>query len=142
MEVRFVTTADYSGVAALMADLGYPTRLEQMAERMEVISRRDDYAAFVATEGGIIAGMIGLSISPSFYRDDAGGAIVTLVVSSEFRGRGVADSLVARAEEWFLERGIHRVTVNPSNHRIPAHKVYGRLGYEPTGTRFTKTLKP
>jgi GNAT superfamily N-acetyltransferase len=140
METRFATTADSAALAPLMAELGYPTLPEQMARRMEITALRDDYAAFVAAEDGIIAGMIGLSISPSFYRDDPGGAIVALVVSSEFRGRGVAALLVERAEGWFSENGIHRVTVNPSNHRTPAHSLYRRLGYESTGTRFTKTL--
>jgi GNAT superfamily N-acetyltransferase len=99
-----------------------------------------DYAAFMAEEGRVIAGMIGLLIAPSFYRDGLSGAIIALVVASEFGGRGIAELLVNRGEQWFREAGADRVTVNPSTHRAPAHRLYTRLGYAPTGIRFTKAL--
>ncbi|MBN7804836.1 GNAT family N-acetyltransferase [Agrobacterium rosae] len=141
MKTRIAIHADFPELALLMGELGYPTSLDEMTFRMSALAKLDNYEAFVAVEAESVAGMIGLSITPSFYRSDLAGAIVALVVSPHFRGRGVAALLVACGERWFAERGVDRVSVNPSNHRTSAHRVYNRLGYEQTGLRFTKTLK-
>ena len=140
MEVRHATAADSSALAYLMTELGYPTSTEEMATRMEAIRDRPDYATFVADANGVIAGMVGVSVSPSFYRSDLHGAIVALVVSSEFRGCGIGALLVDRGEQWLRETGAKRATVNPSAHREDAHRLYTRLGYEHTGLRFSKML--
>lgn len=140
MQVRQATAADLSALVHLMSELGYPTSLEQMAVRMEAIRGRTDYAAFVAEAGGVIAGMVGVSVSPSFFRSDPDGAIVALVVSSAFRGRGIGAMLVERGEQWLRECGVRRVTVKPSTHRENAHRLYTRLGYEHTGLRFSKNI--
>ncbi|MCM2451958.1 GNAT family N-acetyltransferase [Agrobacterium vitis] len=127
-------------LANLMTELGYPSSVEDIAMRMDVMAGRDDYAAFVSVDQTIVSGMIGLSVSPSFYRSGLGGAIIALVVSPDFRGRGIAASLIAYGEQWLRDRGADRVTINPSNHRLPAHRLYHRLGYENSGIRFTKAL--
>jgi GNAT superfamily N-acetyltransferase len=142
MLVRHATAADVSALAHLMSELGYPTSLEQMTVRMEAIRERTDYATFVAEANGVIAGMVGVSVSPSLYHSDRDGAIVALVVSSEFRGRGIGALLVERGEEWLRESGVRRVTVKPSTHREDAHRLYVRLGYEHTGLRFSRMIDP
>ena len=140
MQVRHATAADLSALAHLMSELGYPTSPEQMGVRMQAIRDRSDYATFVAEANGVIAGMVGVAVSPSFYRSDLDGAIVALVVSSESRGHGIGALLVERAEQWLRESGVGRVTVKPSTHRQNAHRLYARLGYEQTGLRFSKTI--
>ena len=140
MDVRHATAADLPALAHLMTELGYPTSMEEMAVRMESIRDRTDHATFVADANGVAAGMIGVSVSPSLYRRDLQGAIVALVVSPEFRGRGIAALLVDRGERWLRDSGARRATVNPSIHRQDAHRLYTRLGYEHTGLRFSRSL--
>lgn len=140
MEIRPATAADAPALAPLMAQLGYPATPEEMAARLETLRGRPDFATFVAEADGVIAGMVGVTVSPSLYRSDLLGAIVALVVSSEFRGRGIAASLVDRGERWLRDAGAQRATVNPSAHRGDAHRLYARLGYEATGVRFSKAL--
>ncbi len=140
MDIRHAAAADAPALAHLMAELGYPTTPEEMAARLGVLRGRADFATFVAEADGAVAGMVGVTVSPSLYRSDLLGAIVALVVSSEFRGRGIAARLVERGEEWLRDVGAQRATVNPSTHRQDAHRLYARLGYEPTGVRFSKAL--
>lgn len=140
MDVRPSTAADLPVLANLLAELGYPTAPEQLAARMAVIEARADFGTFVAELDGLVAGMISVSVSPSLLRSEPNGAIVALVVSSAFRGRGVAPALIERGERWLREHGANRATVNPSIHREPAHRLYTRLGYEHTGLRLTKAL--
>ena len=140
MDIRPATVADAPALAPLMAELGYPTTAEEMAARLEVLRGRADFATFVAEADGAVAGMVGVTVSPSLYRSDLLGAIVALVVSSEFRGRGIAARLVERGEQWLRDAGTRRATVNPSIHRAEAHRLYERLGYAATGVRFSKAL--
>lgn len=140
METRHATAADGPALAQLMTGLGYPTSTEEMAARMEALRGRTDHAAFVAEADGVIAGMVGVSVSPSLYRSDLQGAIVALVVSSRFRGRGIGALLVGRGDQWLRDSGATRATVNPSLHREDAHRFYARLGYEHTGLRLSRTL--
>jgi GNAT superfamily N-acetyltransferase len=140
MKTRHTAVADFSALARLMTELGYPTSTDQMTARMEALRNRTDYATFVADADGIIAGMIVVSVSPSLYRSGPDGAIVVLVVSSEFRGHGVGALLVERGEQWLRESGARMITVKPSTHREDAHRLYARLGYEHTGLRFSKMI--
>ncbi|AYG60753.1 GNAT family N-acetyltransferase [Rhizobium jaguaris] len=141
IEIKVATGADVVALARLMAELGYPTSPGEMAARLERLSGREEYATFVADENGSLAGMIGLSLSPTLYRDDLDGAIVALVVSSNFRGRGIGGLLIDHGERWLYDRGARLVTVKPSARRDDAHRLYKRCGYEHTGLRFTKVLE-
>jgi GNAT superfamily N-acetyltransferase len=140
MDVRRAIPADFPTLAHLMTELGYPTSTDEIETRMAAIQGRADYAIFVADAGGRLAGMIGVSILPSLYQSSPNGAIVALVVSSEFRGQGVGALLVDCGEQWLHQNGAKRATVNPSTGRAAAHRFYDRLGYEHTGLRLTKTL--
>ncbi|RWB53802.1 MAG: GNAT family N-acetyltransferase [Mesorhizobium sp.] len=88
MEIRNASPADIPSLAHLMTELGYPTSTEEMGSRVALIRSRTDHAIFVADKNGVVAGMIGVSISPSLYQSDPQGAIIALVVSSDFRGQG------------------------------------------------------
>lgn len=140
MEIRHPTPDDVSFLAQLMTELGYPTSIEDMAARMTAVGERTDHAVFVAVEDAVVAGMVAVSTSPSLYRNDLQGAIVALVVSSRFRGRGIGSLLVERGEGWLRANGVGYVTVKPSRHREDAHRLYTRLGYEHSGLRFSKNL--
>jgi GNAT superfamily N-acetyltransferase len=140
IEIRHASAADFPALADLMTELGYPTSIEEISVRMAAIRDRKDFATFVAEADGEVAGMICVSVTPALYRDGLGGAIVALVVSSAFRGRGVAPLLVERGERCLLDSGADRATVNPSIARADAHRLYSRLGYAHSGLRFTKAL--
>ncbi len=123
-----------------MGELGYPSTAEDLARRMAAILPREDFATLVAEADGEVAGLICVTVVPSLYRTDPPGAITALVVSSAFRGRGVARLLIDAGERWLRDRGVRYATVNPSTHRTDAHHLYTRLGYAATGTRFSKAL--
>jgi GNAT superfamily N-acetyltransferase len=140
MDIRRSTAADFPALGQLLTELGYPASDEEIEARMMVIDRRADFATFVAELDGEVAGMITVSVAPSPLRNDPNGAIVALVVSSAFRGRGIAPGLIAEGEAWLRQQGASRATVNPSIQREPAHRLYSRLGYEHTGLRLSKML--
>ena len=63
-----------------------------------------------------------------------------LVVGSQWRGRGVGESLVRAVEEEARASGCEGVVLSSGNHRVDAHAFYARVGYEATGRRFSKRL--
>lgn len=140
VETRRAVPGDAPCLAHLMTELGYPTSIDEMAARMAALTGRADHAVFVMVHEAVAAGMVAVSASPSLFSNDPQGAIIALVVSSRFRGRGIGALLVERGEKWFRENGIGYVTVKPSRHREDAHRLYARLGYEHSGLRFSKSL--
>lgn len=140
MIIRPAHQGDIPALALLMGELGYPTTTEQMAARFAIIAARPDIATFVAELDGAVGGMVGVSVAPSLYRTDMAGAITALVVSPDFRGRGLAPALLAAGERWLRAHGCEKASVQPSASRTPAHRLYERLGYEHSGLRFTKAL--
>lgn len=140
MHIRLALPDDIAALALLIGELGYPTSTEEMATRMAAVVGRSDIATFVAEEDGVVAGMITVSVTPSLYRSDLLGAITVLVVSSAFRGRGIAPLLIQSGEAWLRQQGAGRSAVHPSIARADAHRLYERLGYENTGSRLTKAL--
>lgn len=140
MTIRPAHEGDVAALAGLMSELGYPATPGDMAARLALIAARPDIATFVAELDGTVAGMIGVSVSPSLYRADMAGAITALVVSPDFRGHGIAPALVRAGEGWLRDHGCEKASVQPSSSRTGAHRLYERLGYVHTGLRFTKAL--
>ncbi|HEV3392446.1 MAG TPA: GNAT family N-acetyltransferase [Chthoniobacterales bacterium] len=138
--VRRAEIGDAAALADLMTQLGYSTRTSEMEMRMETICADKNYAAFVAISGGKVCGMIGTRISYSFEHNSPGGAILALVVSDKFRGRGVGHALIAAAENDFAQRNIRRLAVYTHFRRTEAHEFYEKLGYAKNGFRLVKEL--
>lgn len=58
IRVRDYADGDVAALARLVTELGYPTSVEQMSQRMARI-KRNDFATFVAEAAGHVVGMIG-----------------------------------------------------------------------------------
>ena len=138
--IRCAEEGDAAALAELMTQLGYPTTAEEMRERLDAILRHSNFATFVAVEEDEVCGMIGLSASLSYERNESGGKIIVLVVHERMRGRGIGRALLAAAEDHFARAGIRRVVVTSRFEREGAHAFYESLGYTRTGMRFVKEL--
>lgn len=142
VKVRAYVDSDLAGLAALMADLGSPTSIEDMKLRMERIAGSPNYFTFVAVLDHQIVGMIGLRMQHSYVSNDLKTQVSSLVVKPEVQGHGVGKALLAHAEDWAVEQGSHFVYVNSGikEERTDAHAFYKKRGYSVTGYRFAKKL--
>lgn len=61
--------------------------------------------------------------------------IETVFVKSEFRRRGLAKSLLQKAEADLIERGVKKVFLEVRNGNAPARALYGSLGYKEISVR-------
>jgi GNAT superfamily N-acetyltransferase len=133
---------DAPALAILMTQLGYPTSDAQMRRRLESLAADEAWRAIVAEHGGAVVGMIGLHVARGFEFDGVRGQIAALVVDERLRRKGVGRLLVAAGEEWLGQRGARKVTVTSAHRRKDTHRFYEQLGYESTGLRFAKPLRP
>jgi GNAT superfamily N-acetyltransferase len=134
---------DYACLAELAGELSYPSTAEEIAQRLAGMAGSDEHAVFVAEmPGGEIAGWIGVFVSRGLEVDPRT-EVSGLIVDGRFRSQAVGKHLLARAEEWTLERGYDVVALRSNVIRDRAHAFYLREGYTHAKTQkaFRKTLK-
>jgi GNAT superfamily N-acetyltransferase len=137
--IRPFIPSDTADMSALMADLGYPSTPEQVAERMRSMSA-DYYHTLVAEMDGRVVGFIGVIILPVYEYSIPVGWILALSVAEHHRRKGIGKALIAAAEDDLRSRGIEDVRLHSGLQRDDAHEFYTRLGYDKTGYRFKKRL--
>lgn len=138
--IRPAAKADAPDLARLVTQLGYPASAGEMAERVEALSGRPEYALFVAETSGRVVGLVGAFLGYALEFSGPWGRLMGLVVDEPFRGRGIGARLMEQIEGWLRDRGATRLTLTSGKQRADAHRFYRRLGYEETGLRFVKRL--
>ncbi|TBL76001.1 GNAT family N-acetyltransferase [Paenibacillus thalictri] len=143
MEIRPYIPGDDGDLTELMADLGYPTTMDKMIQRMEVISATPHCYTFVAVKDGAVVGMIGCRDIYYYEEDGVVTQISILVTKQELQGQGIGKALVTFAEQWAREKGSNALylTSGIKPERERAHAFYKRMGFAVTGYRFVKPLK-
>lgn len=63
------------------------------------------------------------------------GRINTVIVDAAARGRGIGEALTCEAVRIARDAGVCRITLSSRLDRVPAHRMYLRVGFELTGSR-------
>ena len=136
---RHAEPADAAALADLTTQLGYPATADELAERLETLDTRD--GALIVAEAGDTRGesrVIGwIHVRSLVLLTGPHAEIDGLVVDEAFRGLGIGEALMNRAEQWAAERGQTQVYVRSNVIREGAHRFYARLGYERVKTSYT-----
>ena len=142
MRIRTAIPADAEPVAALLAELGYPSAPDAIAARLAGMAADSASCALVAEEGVELLGLASLTVMPLLHEDGGWARISALVVAEERRRGGLGRALVAAAEDEARARGGRWVEVTSGDRpdREAAHRFYTALGYEQVSRRFRKAL--
>lgn len=121
--------SDAPFIAALAAELGYPTTSEVIRKRMQLLLDRPDHLVLVASDQN--ANVIGwMHIERRISLEGGEKAeVLGLVVARSQRRTGVGRQLMAEGEKWAFEQGLVLV-VRSNINRNEAHGFYQGLGYE------------
>jgi GNAT superfamily N-acetyltransferase len=138
--LRSADVSDSIAIAALMTELGYPSKAPDIQRRLTRLLAHADYTAVVAESKGEVVGLIIVHLEHGLEYDAVDGRIMGLVVDDRWRGRGLGKHLMQHMERWCQERGAGRVLLTSANRRADAHRFYDAIGYERTGIRFMKRL--
>jgi GNAT superfamily N-acetyltransferase len=142
LSIREARADDAQQVAALLGELGYPTRPEQFAGRFARLDAEPAVWLFVAETGDRVVGLAGLRVLALVERDEPVGRLIALVVGAKMRGMGVGRALVAHVEERARHEGCVELDLSSSDRREGAHAFYRRLGFADVSRRFVKDLTP
>jgi GNAT superfamily N-acetyltransferase len=140
--IRSPESTDAKTVAALLTELGYPADVLDVPDRLEAFGRQHDAAIWVAERNGDVAGLATAHVITSIHKPEPVAMLTVLVVASAHRHHGIGRALVQRAEAWAEECGASVISLTSALRRTEAHGFYASLGYEHTGVRLARILRP
>jgi len=142
IEIRSIKRIDEEAIAKLAGQLGYPSSVHEIRERLAQILEDENEAVFVAESAEReVVGWVHvfearrLVIEPFV---EIGG----LVVSEGQRDSGVGKALLEAGENWAIDRGIEVIRVRSNVIREGAYRFYEHMGYNDVKTQnvFLKEL--
>jgi GNAT superfamily N-acetyltransferase len=136
--IRPAVTDDSAQLVILLGELGYPSTVDFILEKLTRLSSTPGTKILVADREGTVIGLVCFSIVPLLHVSGGLGRISALVVASQFAGRGIGTRLVAEAEEFAWENGCARIEITSGEHRADAHAFYEAIGYRQDSRRFVK----
>ena len=136
--IRSAKVEDSPQIAALLAQLGYPSESEVLREKISLLSSGGADRIWVAEFQGKVVGLLAFHLTPLLHVSGSLGRITAVVVDERFRGKGIGKQLVETAERWAWERDCTRIEVTSGEQRTQAHQFYQDLGYALEAKRFTK----
>jgi GNAT superfamily N-acetyltransferase len=140
--IRRADESDVTSLAVLMNTLGYPTTVEDMAERFSNILLLPNYQTLVACYTSEVKGMIGASYHYFYEQNGIYVRITALVTLQTHRRMGIAQALLEAVESWAREIKATCILLNCGNReeRKVAHDFYSRRGFEKKSIGYIKEL--
>jgi GNAT superfamily N-acetyltransferase len=138
LRIRSARPDDAAALCGLLAELGYPLDTPLLLGRLAELSAAGAQA-LVAEYAGQVIGLVVLDRTHFLHRAPDG-RVVTLVVTSAYRRRGIGPQLLQAADRVFKHWGCGRVEVSSGFQREAAHRFYRREGYEEQSKRFVKPV--
>lgn len=141
--IREARPSDWSGVAAVLAELGRPDVRgvpDEELHRQHFIAylEREDADAFTAHADDKVIGFVNVEYRARLNYAAPQGWIAELIVAEGARGAGVGKALLSRAEAEARERRCWGIALESANWRNDAHRFYQREGWEQAALAFTK----
>jgi GNAT superfamily N-acetyltransferase len=140
MKIRGAALEDTSSIAALLDQLGYPSKYESVEQRIRLHLNDPSTILLIAEIGGSVVGFSSFHLIPLIHDDGYMGRITAFVVDKENRRQGIGKALIQKIETFGLQMGCKRFEVASNENREDAHRFYERFGYKPTSKRFIKKV--
>jgi GNAT superfamily N-acetyltransferase len=140
--IRDAGKDDMEALTLLMDDLGYQVSLNDMKDRLKNILAHPDYKTIVTVLNGKIVGFSGLMKGFSFERSGKYIRIISFVVKTDVRNKGIGKLLMKASEDWANEQDIDTIVISSGNReeRKAAHIFYQKMGYAIKSSGFFKQL--
>jgi GNAT superfamily N-acetyltransferase len=127
--IRLATLDDADRIAELADQLGYPTTVSDMAQRLAELFQQANHAVYVAARSEEeIYGWIHLYVYRSLLSPPMA-KVGGIVVDQAWRDQGIGQHLMRKAEDWGRAHGCEAVYLKTNVVREAAHAFYERLGY-------------
>jgi len=137
MIIREASEKDATALSALLAQLGYPSTLDDTLKRIQLY-RQYEYKLFVGEIDGQSIGFIALHWYTAFHHQRPIGRVVAFCVDNAHRGKGWGSYLLKYAEDFFKNKNCVKVELTSNLKRKESHEYYLRKGYQQTSMHFVK----
>ena len=107
----------------------YPWSQAQFKEEIAGIGTSREF--LLALNDGSVVGYAGIMVVAAGVPAD----LLTIAVLPDFRGQGIAQSMLAKLESWAKEKGATEVILEVDTKNESAIKLYAFAGYEKISTR-------
>lgn len=133
---------DIAAIAELSTQLGYPTSIQTLFERLEKIHQDPRYHTLVVEHEHQVIGYAGLIEQMTWQFDQAILVIQAFVIHEKYRGKGIGKTLMNAIEVWAKKSNLYIMTLNSQHgsHRLIAHQFYQDLGFTKHSFGFKKVL--
>jgi len=142
MIIRKANKEDSFSIMMLSKELGYGSTEEEIKNRINYLSKKDQSFLVVAEEEDNVVGFISYEHYETVYYVP-GINITGLVVFKDFRNKGIGKRLLNYAEEYAKSKSLSFVRLNSGIQRKEAHSFYKNNGYDniKEQIRFIKNFK-
>ena len=142
--VRPAVLEDAGEVADRLAELGYATPADLVAEKLSAFAASRADAVLVAADAtfGTVLGVASVHVLPLFHAPGNLARLTALAVRRSAQRRQIGRALVEAAEAFAWETGCVRIEVTSGDHRLGTHAFYRAIGYIVDERRFIKSAQP
>ncbi|MCU7557668.1 GNAT family N-acetyltransferase [Macrococcus capreoli] len=142
INIRQYENKDTIQLIKLYDELGYPSDLNTIKQRLNTILSHNDYHAIVLELNNMIVGFCGFAKMYMFESDQSYIRILAFVIDSDHRGKKLGSKLLKATEDIAIELNAPIVTFNSGNRqeRDIAHQFYKNNGYTIKSSGFIKKL--
>jgi GNAT superfamily N-acetyltransferase len=140
LEIRAATSADASGVAALLAEADHHVDAGELAERLSVL-RGAAGTVLIAVRWGPPSGLVVMHWYPTLGAARSTAQITTLLVGAEERRLGIGRLLVKAAAQAARTAGCGNLELLGASAQIDLHAFCRATGFAETGPRFVRSLR-
>ena len=143
--VREASPEDVPAILGLLGDLGRPrpadrSEAAEFGRMVESYIADGDKRVLVAVVGGRIVGVASVLLLPRLNHVTRELYMPELVVSPQYRRRGLGRALVEYCIRIAAENGCYRVRLESGNRRAGSHRFYRGLGFEQSALSFSKCI--
>lgn len=140
MGIRTALSSDVKAISNLLRELGYPTPVDILQQRLAFFAQHPDHTILVYELDGVVVGFISVYFVPSLAVDDGLAIVNYLAVEEKHIGQGIGKSLEMEAERLAWERHCDRMQVHCRAERKNAHGFYKSRGYKEYPIFYQKRL--
>jgi GNAT superfamily N-acetyltransferase len=142
VRIRDARSEDAEGLAALLAELGYPDSADRVESRLNGLAATAGSFVVVAEEADSLVGAASASVIPLLHEDGRWCRLSALVVAGESRRAGIGRALVGEVEERARAADCRYLEVTSGERagREAAHAFYESLGLGQVSRRYLRRL--
>ena len=146
MKIRNGTTKDVSEITKLLGELGRPqpkNKLERtkFQKLIHQYLSDDDKQILLAEDDSKTVGMASMVFLPRLNQSKPELWIPDLVVSKEYRHKGIGKELIKACVRIAKTKSCSRIRLESGNKRKDTHEFYKKTGFEQYALTFRKPVK-